>query len=384
MLQDTEISPLSEDLNQFNNLNPSLGATLPPPVTFVNTQSVTSSIGFDRSTGNLTIFGDAGNNTVQEWISDAGYLQLMLDGHAKSSDPRSAFFDSRLQGATRYTLRHINFDGGEGRDTLLVGNQSVDSLEIAADDDILINGNAIIATGSLDVSADTITTTGSLTGSNISLNSRDALKLDSGTKITSQDGDKGGTVHLLGKEVSLTGVAIDASGVNGGGTVLIGGDYQGKGSVPNARTTFIDASTVINVDALQNGDGGKVVVWAEGDTKFAGKINARGGGVSGDGGFAEVSGKQTLAFNGLFDLKAVQGKQGTLLLDPDSIRISNEGYGIGSSFIDAAILENISENVVLEADNGIEIDPGISLNFIPGGLLPSMPIVMVIRTDTLI
>lgn len=39
MLQDTEISPLSEDLNQFKNLNPSLGGTL-PPVTFVDTQSM--------------------------------------------------------------------------------------------------------------------------------------------------------------------------------------------------------------------------------------------------------------------------------------------------------------------------------------------------------
>jgi formylmethanofuran dehydrogenase subunit C len=157
-------------------------------------------IGFDLSTGKLSIFGDAGNNTVQEWISDDGYLQLMLDGHAKSSDPRSAFFDSRLQGATRDTLTHINFDGGEGRDILIVGNQSVDRLEIAADDDILINGNAIAAV-SLDVSADTITATGSLTGSKVNLNSRDVLKLESGSKIISQDGDKGGTVNLLGKEV---------------------------------------------------------------------------------------------------------------------------------------------------------------------------------------
>jgi hypothetical protein len=248
-------------------------------------------IGFDLSTGKLSIFGDAGNNTVHEWIGADGYLQLILDGQAKSGEPMSAFFDSRLQGATRDTLTHINFDGGEGWDTLLVGNQSVNNLEIAADDDILINGNAI-ASGSLDVSADTIAATGNLTGNKISLNSRDALKLESGTKITSQAGDKGGTVHLLGKEVSLNGVAIDASGVNGGGTVLIGGDYQGKGSMPNARTTFVDASTVINVDALRDGDGGRAIVWADNSTEYYGNITARGGKISGDGGFVEVSGKQ--------------------------------------------------------------------------------------------
>ncbi len=322
-----------------------------------------SLIEFDRSTGKLSILGDTGNNTVQEWISDDGYLQLILDGQAKSSDPLSAFFDSRLQGVTRDTLTRINFDGGEGRDTLLVGNQSLDRLEIAADDDILINGNAIIATDSLDVSADTITATGSLTGSKINLNSRDALKLESGTKITSQDGDKGGTVHLLGKEVSLTGVAIDASGVNGGGTVLIGGDYQGKGSVPNARTTFIDASTVINVDALQKGDGGRAIVWADDTTRFLGKINARGGSVSGDGGFAEVSGKQNLSFNGTANLDAINGNLGTLLLDPANIRIADmaEVTDADPNIYNYRSLESISGNILLEATQNITIDPNISL-----------------------
>jgi hypothetical protein len=332
---------------------------------------VTSSIGFDRSTGKLSIFGDAGNNTVQEWISDDGYLQLMLDGQTKSSDPRSAFFDSRLQGATRETLTRINFDGGEGRDTLLVGNQNLARLGITADDDVLINGNAI-ASGSLDVSADTITTTGSLMGSEVNLNSRDALKLESGSKITSQDGDKGGTVHLLGKEVSLTGAAIDASGVNGGGTVLIGGDYQGKGSVPNARTTFIDANTVINVDALQNGNGGRAIVWADDTTRFLGKINARGGSGSGDGGFAEVSGKQNLTFAGTADLNAIKGTLGTLLLDPDNIRIGNlpndidaePDYHVDPNTYYFYSLATVSANVFLEATRNITIDPNISLFFV--------------------
>jgi hypothetical protein len=323
-----------------------------------------SSIGFDRSTGRLSILGDARNNTVQEWISDDGYLQLMLDGHAKSSDPLSAFFDSRLQGATRETITRINFDGGEGRDTLLVGNQSVNNLAIAADDDILINGNAIIASGSLDVSADTITTTGSLTGSKISLNSRDALKLESGTKIISQAGDKGGTVHLLGKEVSLTGVAIDASGVNGGGTVLIGGDYQGKGGVPNARTTFIDASTVINVDALQNGDGGRAIVWADDATEYYGNITARGGKVSGDGGFAEVSGKQDLKFRGNADLSAANGKLGDLLLDPENITISDAEETPDGTTVNAGKLQALKGNVSLLADNSIQLNT--SLNFVSG------------------
>ena len=39
----------------------------------------------------------------------------------------------------------------------------------------------------------------------------------------------GGTVQLLGHQVGLVNAAqVDASGATGGGTVLVGGDYQGK------------------------------------------------------------------------------------------------------------------------------------------------------------
>ena len=42
-----------------------------------------------------------------------------------------------------------------------------------------------------------------------------------------------------------------------------------------------------------------MIVWADGDTTFAGQILARGGDQGGNGGFAEVSGKQTLAYTGV-------------------------------------------------------------------------------------
>jgi predicted chitinase len=334
MLQDFNPAHLSGELSPLGNFNSDLTDTLPPPVTFVNTQSVSTassrfgnalanSIEFDISTGKLSILGDASDNTVQEWITDDGYLQLSIDGAIKSSDPLSSFFDARLRGAKRDTLTRIDFDGGVGKDTLLVGDRnSLGNLAIVADDDILLNGN-ISAVGNLDIAADTITATGSLAASKVSLNGTSKLKLEAGTQITAQDGDKGGTIHLLGKEVSLTGVAIDASGTNGGGTVLIGGDYQGKGNVPNAQRTFVDASTVINADAWQSGNGGRVIVWADDTTRFSGKINARGGSVSGDGGFAEVSGKQNLSFNGNTNLSAENGNLGKLLLDPTNVVISS-------------------------------------------------------------
>ncbi|WP_448563658.1 hypothetical protein [Trichothermofontia sp.] len=73
-------------------------------------------------------------------------------------------------------------------------------------------------------------------------------------------GGKGGTVHLLGNQVQLQGATVDVSGLNGGGNVLIGGDFQGSGSVPNARQTVVDQTSVIKADAGQVGDGGRVIV----------------------------------------------------------------------------------------------------------------------------
>jgi hypothetical protein len=64
-----------------------------------------------------------------------------------------------------------------------------------------------------------------------------------------------------------------------------------------------------------------VIVWGDQFTGFAGYISARGGALGGDGGFVEVSGKDTLAYRGLADVRAVKGRSGKLLLDPKFINI---------------------------------------------------------------
>ena len=71
--------------------------------------------------------------------------------------------------------------------------------------------------------------------------------------------------------------------------------------------------------ALDAGDGGKVIVWANDLTGYFGQISARGGVQGGNGGLVEVSGKHALAFNGVVNTSAPSGRVGTLLLDPDNI-----------------------------------------------------------------
>ncbi|NEU82644.1 CHAT domain-containing protein [Nostoc sp. UIC 10630] len=167
-----------------------------------------------------------------------------------------------------------------------------------------------------------------LTGSNVTIPTTPGTTIVSGNvDVSSQTG---GTVIALGKRVGVIDANIKASGTNGGGKVLIGGDYQGKGTLPNAEQTYVDSNSVINADSKLNGNGGRVIVWGNDTTQYFGNISARGGVNAGNGGFVEVSGKNFLTFNGLVDASAPNGIFGTLLLDPSTLTIIDGATGTGS------------------------------------------------------
>ncbi|MDB5511959.1 MAG: hypothetical protein JWR08_1442 [Enterovirga sp.] len=134
---------------------------------------------------------------------------------------------------------------------------------------------------------------------------------------------RGGDITITGDAVRLTGATLDASGATGGGTIRVGGEYKGGGTLQRASTTTVGAATTIRSDATVRGDGGQVVLWSDQTTSFAGLISARGGPQGGNGGFAEVSGRSVLAYNGTADLSAAAGAFGTLLLDPYNVTISS-------------------------------------------------------------
>ncbi|WHQ68594.1 filamentous hemagglutinin N-terminal domain-containing protein [Methylorubrum extorquens] len=134
---------------------------------------------------------------------------------------------------------------------------------------------------------------------------------------------RGGAITVTGHDIRLQGAALLADGQAGGGSIHVGGGYQGKGPLQRAGVTTVDAATTISADAGRIGNGGDVVVWSDISTAFAGRISARGGLEGGNGGQAEVSGKTVLAYSGITDLSAAKGAFGTLLLDPYNITISS-------------------------------------------------------------
>jgi len=202
-------------------------------------------------------------------------------------------------------------------------------------------------------------------------------------------GNTGGTINVLGDRVALLNAYLNASGVNGGGTIRIGGEYKGGGVNPfNSQITYVGANTFLNADALDSGNGGRVIVWADDTTNFYGNIFARGGGNGGNGGFAEVSGKINLTFAGNANLSAPFGITGTLLLDPTNITI-NAGpdalgtcalptitlvCGPGAITISTATLNAQVADIALNATGNINFlapvniaAPGVSLTANAGG-----------------
>src|SRR5262249_19066129 len=119
-------------------------------------------------------------------------------------------------------------------------------------------------------------------------------------------GTSGGTVVVSGENIQLANAKIDASGNAGGGKVLIGGDWGGGKPaaglvnnqsakletfvIPTASTVSVDAGTTINASSTGNGNGGKVILWSDTQTTFAGTILANGGPSGGNGGFVETPG----------------------------------------------------------------------------------------------
>jgi filamentous hemagglutinin family protein len=167
----------------------------------------------------------------------------------------------------------------------------------------------------------------------------------------SAKGITGGQIDVLGDQVHLAPTAkLDTDGTNGGGILHVGGAYQGSGDTYRAQSTQIDAGATLQANALTRGNGGEVVVWADGHTAYAGSIQARGGVEGGDGGLVEVSGKQTLAFNGLVDAGATNDRAGSLLLDP---------YNFTIGMAEASLLNRVlrtGTSASVSADNDIYVN----------------------------
>ncbi|MDY6784580.1 MAG: CHAT domain-containing protein [Cyanobacteriota bacterium] len=180
--------------------------------------------------------------------------------------------------------------------------------------------NTIVA-GTLDVRSDSPLTSPSQRANNDPPLTPPSQK--GGTNSGSSQ--RGGTVNVLGTNlVALIDATVDASG-NGGGTIRIGGDERGLGTIPNVRHTYVSPDSMVRADALAAGNGGRIIVFAEEIARIFGGFSARGGPIFGNGGFVETSGLRGLEITTTPDVTAFAGSGGQWLIDPYNIEIVPAG-----------------------------------------------------------
>ena len=192
--------------------------------------------------------------------------------------------------------------------------------------------------------------------------------------VSGGSGETGGRVVVTAHHVGLFNAQVQASGDAGGGVVLVGGDYQGQNpAVPHATAVYMNPDSAIHADARVQGQGGKIVLWADGSMRAHGQLSARAGEQGGNGGLIETSGHGLNVAGLTVDTRAAQGLTGTWLLDPADVTISSaatsDAVGSGGVFapnsgVNAA---NINVAELVAALGGSNVTVSTSNTGVSGG-----------------
>ncbi|WP_254564689.1 CHAT domain-containing protein [Oscillatoria sp. HE19RPO] len=232
-----------------------------------------------------------------------------------------------------------------------------------------IVGRAMLESPSLP---ELLTGSGVTHANQVTINPDGSIQLSgSGISIDTQTGDNiasgnitatGGQIAVLGDRVAVIDANINTSGINGGGTILIGGDVRGQGTLPNALQTFVSEDSNIAADATELGNGGRVILFAEETAQIYGKISARGGLLGGNGGFIETSGLEFIEVTTVPNARPtctnvpLCGTGGEWLIDPNNIEIVAGGGHTNinntNPFVAQGDTAQIGVNLIVEALTG--------------------------------
>ncbi len=306
-------------------------------------------------------------NMGGELISEGGTIaihsmdSLIIKGNIDVSEDKAGLIE--LEGRVVYVLGSLDANGKSQAGKILIKAENIlQAGNISADSE---NGPA----GEIDLEFDhryIDQENSSVTASSNSGESGGSIRLLGGPrarlfssgqhKVTgNSEPGHGGEIQFLGQDLFLEGARLDASGFAGGGIIRVGGDYQGSGSLPQARSTRISAASVLMADAREYGSGGDVVIWSKNQTQFFGQVSAES---PNKNGFVEISSKDKLNSVGAVS-------SGTLLLDPKDVNVDDSA----TTFPQITITDpnpngsNFGEYIVpLTNGNYVITDSGDNLN----------------------
>lgn len=294
--------------------------------------------------------------------------------------------DINLQSARQFLVR---IDENNST-TVLVDKESMDGL-ITNNGKLMAHGGDIALQANLvDQVLDTVINNDGIViaerierrGGNIYLSGSNGDVLNAGEIASVSHGSEAGTIDITANRIAQIG-SISSSSNNHGGIVSVSADDKIR--IAENSTTSVSANEI--------GHAGEIIYKAENALVFdrGAVIRANGGSLRGDGGFVEVSGLSYIHIAGDVDTSAVHGENGTLLIDPVDLTISDSGssafntlsagnflFNSGSgSVIDAASINTFlgNGNVFITTDQGgaelgvLTVDADIDLNGSNGNTL---------------
>ncbi|WP_374146078.1 filamentous hemagglutinin N-terminal domain-containing protein, partial [Sphingomonas sp. 28-63-12] len=142
-------------------------------------------------------------------------------------------------------------------------------------------------------------------------------------------GETGGAIKIFGRDIVVaSGALVNARGDAGGGTINIGGGWQGAAvdGYANAVRTALLSGAALDASANTSGNGGTVTLWSDVNkpdsvTVAQGGIFAQGGALHGDGGRIETSGHNLVTQGAYGSASARFGSAGTWLFDPYNVEV---------------------------------------------------------------
>ncbi|MBN6110363.1 GLUG motif-containing protein [Xanthomonas bonasiae] len=308
---------------------------------------VASSLGLadDDGDGYLLGRGDAAAASVinhgRITAADGGSVNL-VGNHVANSGTISANGGAiRLLSADQVQVT-MDAAGAIGLQLLAASTQAASGTGAAVENSGTLTaggGQILLQAASTGLSELLVNNTGALEASAIDTSGGSIRLVANGGDVASSgsidvSGSRGGSVQVLSDAGVTVSGRIDARGTDAGGSIRIGGGYQGGENLLQASSATVGSGSVLDASATAHGDGGSIVVWSNGDTAVHGSLRANAAG-SGDGGSIETSGHH-VDFGGIaVGAKAAgNGGAGTWLVDPEDLTVDSAAAGTIGSTLD--------------------------------------------------
>ncbi|BDT68711.1 hypothetical protein os1_28970 [Comamonadaceae bacterium OS-1] len=334
-------------------------------------------LGHIHTPGQVTLINPAGVYFSPSAVLDVGALTATTLNQT-DADFMAGQARFQRQGATgsvvnEGTLKAADYIALLAPEVRNQGAITANAVVLAAGESIQLNFDAYSRLASISVTPSQIAALvenrmavlapgGTIILSATALSGLQASVIHSGQIDASSLSARGGRIVLEGDSIALkAGSSLDVRGATGGGTVLVGGDWQGGGSLAQATTVAMEQGARIDASATHSGDGGKVVLWsdvhnASSQTTAQGRITAQGVDA---GGQVETSGHAVVLDTAQVHAGG-QGRAGLWLIDPYSYTIgASEASTISSSLSSGtSVTVDTSANVGSLGSSGNSSDVG--------------------------